>query len=657
MKFQIRKLIVWPKDCSFPPRVVEFETGKLNVITGASRTGKSAIIPIIDYCLASSDCNIPIDTIRDYSSWYGLEIETSLERILICRKVPKGTKVSREFYVNRGTNIIIPNRISEKNENLDGVKNLLNVISSVPYFKLNEGYEAKGFQERLSFRDLMALVFQTQDIVANQNILFYKTHAHEHRERLRNWFPYILGAENLDTLIARQKIIELERRLNRLKREHEKSIVISRKWVANMQGHLNIAKEYGLINEISNNEDKDELISKAKYIVGNVPDYSMSKVKNIEKANKELIETENVYDELSEKIASIQKRLSDISKLKSGFSEYGSSLKKRTQRLSISTWISSMSDVSNECPLCGNNEHINAKNEIQKITESFRKYEEKSKKMTEVPTSFSREEVRLKSQLEDLLDERRSVKDIINIILKEDSKARSDFQKKKEMYLFIGHLKASLETFENLTSNDGMLKEIDNLQKEYDNLMKKLDANTIKKKLDYSRKQIAQKMLKRLQTLDVEKKYRKVSPIFSVSDLNIKVPSDDGNYHFLAEVGSASNWVSFHIAISCAIQEFLIEQDESCVPSFVIFDQPSQVYFPRVLRGEDDENLIEGEEDQNAVKQMFKTISSSIREAKGEWQSIILDHADDTIYGEIEDVHEVEVWRNGNKLIPEEWYS
>ena len=57
-----------------------------------------------------------------------------------------------------------------------------------------------GFQARMGFRDLMAFVFQTQDIVANQNILFYKTHAHEHRERLRNWFPFILGAENLEIL-------------------------------------------------------------------------------------------------------------------------------------------------------------------------------------------------------------------------------------------------------------------------------------------------------------------------------------------------------------------------------------------------------------------------------------------------------------------------
>ncbi|MCR4293549.1 MAG: hypothetical protein NUV76_11815 [Candidatus Kuenenia sp.] len=83
MQFQILKLIVWPKSKEFAPRIVPFEPGKVNVITGASRTGKSAIIPIIDYCLASSDCFIPIDTIRDYSSWYGIVFQTEIEQILI----------------------------------------------------------------------------------------------------------------------------------------------------------------------------------------------------------------------------------------------------------------------------------------------------------------------------------------------------------------------------------------------------------------------------------------------------------------------------------------------------------------------------------------------------------------------------------------------
>jgi hypothetical protein len=51
MNFQIEKIILWPKKTGLPPRVLRFELSKVNVISGDSRTGKSAIIPIIDYCL------------------------------------------------------------------------------------------------------------------------------------------------------------------------------------------------------------------------------------------------------------------------------------------------------------------------------------------------------------------------------------------------------------------------------------------------------------------------------------------------------------------------------------------------------------------------------------------------------------------------------
>jgi DNA repair ATPase RecN len=35
-----------------------FRTGALNILTGASKTGKSAIIDIVDYCTGRSECNV-----------------------------------------------------------------------------------------------------------------------------------------------------------------------------------------------------------------------------------------------------------------------------------------------------------------------------------------------------------------------------------------------------------------------------------------------------------------------------------------------------------------------------------------------------------------------------------------------------------------------
>lgn len=91
MYFQLRKLILWPRH-NGEPRVVEFHPGVVNVISGASKTGKSAVIPIIDYCLASDKCAIPVGVIRENCSWFGVLIDTVEGQKLLARREPGTSK-------------------------------------------------------------------------------------------------------------------------------------------------------------------------------------------------------------------------------------------------------------------------------------------------------------------------------------------------------------------------------------------------------------------------------------------------------------------------------------------------------------------------------------------------------------------------------------
>jgi len=667
MQFQILKLIIWPKDINFLPKVVSFETGKVNVITGASRTGKSAIIPIIDYCLASGDCSIPIDTIRDYTSWYGLIFKTATEEILIGRRVPIGNLVSNDFYLMRGSSIVVPTIIPNGNEKMEGIKHLLNGLSGVPYIGLNTDEENNGFQGRLSFRDLMAFVFQSQDIVANQNVLFYKTHSHEHREKLRNWFPFILGAENIEILNARNRLQEIQKNLNRLKRDFERAKDVSDNWVVNLKGHLKIAQEYGLLEQdLLDDMQPEDLVDNARELLDNLPEYSRTVSQNVIKANTELQELEEIENSLSIEIATAKKRLRDLGALKSGLYDYGNSVKRRRDRLHISQWLLASSIVdSQECPTCGSTSHPNKTHELIKISNAFKKLETESKAVAEVPMSFSREEEKLKASLEHLLERKKALEGRFDLLLARDKEAQEQFQQKKNLFLFLGHLKAHFEYYNKLSDGGDLKEEIDKLEQEYFSLLKIVDANGVRQRIDSATHRISALILSHLQFLDVEAKYKKIAPRFDVKDLNIQVLSSDDHWHYLAQVGSASNWVSFHIALMCALQEFFLNMKNSPVPTFVIFDQPSQVYFPKLRKTKNANDIHEvnyeteakydSDEDVEAVKNMFKTISHSIEASKGLWQVIILDHADDSIYGEIEGIYEVDVWRNGRKLIPAEW--
>ena len=67
MNLTIKEIIVFKKDGE--KRSVPFKDG-LNIITGDSKTGKSALIEIVDYCLFSSRSSIPIGTITKFADLY-----------------------------------------------------------------------------------------------------------------------------------------------------------------------------------------------------------------------------------------------------------------------------------------------------------------------------------------------------------------------------------------------------------------------------------------------------------------------------------------------------------------------------------------------------------------------------------------------------------
>lgn len=85
------------------------------------------------------------------------------------------------------------------------------------------------------------------------------------------------------------------------------------------------------------------------------------------------------------------------------------------------------------------------------------------------------------------------------------------------------------------------------------------------------------------------------------------------------------------------------------------------MYFPqkRIQEGsttEEDSVLIQ-DEDKAAVKKIFATLSKYIEKAKSELQIIVMEHADEDIWGEFDNIKLVERWRGRNKLIPVDWIS
>ena len=129
MKFQILKIILWPRAPGVEPRIVKFELGLVNVISGASKTGKSAIIPLIDYCLGSDRCAIPVETIRDACGWFGVVIDCQEGQKLFARREPGDQKSTSDMFMLEGREVVVPDRIESKNTNSDAVKAKLDELA------------------------------------------------------------------------------------------------------------------------------------------------------------------------------------------------------------------------------------------------------------------------------------------------------------------------------------------------------------------------------------------------------------------------------------------------------------------------------------------------------------------------------------------------
>jgi hypothetical protein len=134
-----------------------------------------------------------------------------------------------------------------------------------------------------------------------------------------------------------------------------------------------------------------------------------------------------------------------------------------------------------------------------------------------------------------------------------------------------------------------------------------------------------------------------------------------GRVDFLWEIGSGSNWLSYHIAITLALHQFFLSLPACPVPSFIVYDQPSQVYFPqRLADRKGAEPIVEPEwrdQDVEAVRKVFVAMSQALAAAAEGFQIIVLDHASKSVWGGVPLVHEVDDWRNGLALIPEEWIN
>lgn len=120
----------------------------------------------------------------------------------------------------------------------------------------------------------------------------------------------------------------------------------------------------------------------------------------------------------------------------------------------------------------------------------------------------------------------------------------------------------------------------------------------------------------------------------------------------LYQIGSAANWIGYHLATHLALHRYFVAQDRP-VPRLVMLDQPTQAYYPS--EASQRSGIPETDSDREAVLATFALLRDVVAELAPELQIIVCDHAnlgDDWFAAAVK-----YNWRDGAKLIPSSWLS
>jgi len=654
MFFQIREVIIWPKNISFKPKRLIFETGKVNIITGNSRTGKSALIPIIDYCLGSGRCSIPVDIIREFSSWFGVLVETTTGLKLFARREPGDQKSTGDMFILEGGNIEIPDIIENKNTNVDAAKLLLDELAGLTMLDFDTDQTNSGFKGRPSFRDLSAFNFQPQNVVANPDVFFFKADTYEHREKLRSIFPYILNVVSPHVLAKQHELAQLSKDLKRKENEFNTINKVSERWLAEIQSKVSEAKEFGLIQRPTDAMTREELLIELQSVV-NESTYEIKVTgESLNASVEEAIKLQQEETSVSNDLSGARRRLFEMSDFQDSTIQYKGALHIQRDRLKISEWLYKKDNTDVNCPICGN-QMDRETSQIEQLYESLKEIEETTKDFSYVPAAFDRELERVKKEIKQLTEKLTGIRIRRDNLEKISEAARKRQLDSLSLARFLGNLEQTLATIGNIGTDSELQLELSILSRRIVQILSEISEEKIEERKGRALARVNLYAGRLLPTLDVQRPNDPVS--LQINDLTIKVSSSNRE-DYLWEIGSGSNHLSYHIAVTLALHQYFLELEHSPVPSFIIYDQPSQAYFPQRLKErENEEDYDLKDEDLQAVRKIFSTIASAVRTAEGKLQVIVFEHAGKEAWGDMPEVALIADWHNGKKLIPAEWQS
>jgi uncharacterized protein DUF3732 len=641
MSFSIKAIVIYGH--SGEQRILPFNTNGLNIITGKSKTGKSAVIDIVDYCLGRGSFNVAEGVIRKKAAWFGLHLTKDNDEVFIARDNPgPGATNGSLVYFQRGKIEQYPSMDDiSKNTTASSLKQFATQFADIIE---NEHRPVTGTRDPLTANISHALFmcFQKQGTIASQDQLFHRMNEDFLPQSMKDTLPYFLGAVDESHFQLLAELDELKKRLRLLESTEAKRLQVLEVSKSRVLRIITDGKRVGLIPP--DYQPVDDSVFEYLTEVGKTPVES-----------PEIIEDfGETIQSLSGEQATIQAKLADLNQdlraarsFLSAQTEFTKEATEQRARLkSIGLYKADTESVSS-CPICESRLKVNQPS-VDAICKSLEKLEKQLVTVHSESPHLQTHIIEIEKEISRATETLKSVQSELGRAVAEDENARVAQSNLVARARFLGRLSNFLEsTMPDESANDSYV-EIDELKKLIAAVQTQLNSDEVSSRIETFLNFIGQKMTEYSEHLDLE--HSGSSLRLDIKKLTVIANTFDGPIP-LQRMGSGENWVGYHVLTHLALHWWLRKRNRP-VPSFLIFDQPTQAYYPPdIIDGGLDQ--IEKDSDRKAVQNLFELMMYACKEIEPEFQLIVLDHAHLNYDWFQESI--VEEWRGENALIPYSW--
>jgi len=639
---------------------VNFKAG-LNVVTGKSSTGKSALIEIFDYCFGSDENTIPKGVITNSATIYYVALAVNEQDMVLARNPDITSKaffrrvetfntieIDRDYF-----NASYFRPLSEFKKHL---RDFFLDIDDVDESLVARAYRGNRKAPTPSIRSFSSFMLQHQNLVANKHALFYRFDEKEKRDQTIEHTKIFLGLVDQKFFHLSQEKERLSTEVRSLERQQETNKRTTESYKQKVGPVL--SQLYALMGFKSKPLAFDKVLRH--------PQSAKDQLDSIIVAEKINYNSDAMTQRYEQLKLTRNKKTVELRKLQRQVSSLNKHLQEEEQFASNVKQFSSPKHVhlsTSVCPFC-HTEKDSLRQSAEKLKQAITKVSGNLAQARPMKAKFESSLVEVQRNIEDvshtLTELNQQITEIENTdeqLAKQKSLYESILMQKAKLFVLLDTL--------NMADDIELEKEIKDLKKQLKKITDALKEYDVQKGLAYASDKVNEYMAEIGTHFEFEASYKPINLKFSFETFDLYHLTPDEEEIYLRSMGSGANWLYCHVTLFLALHRYFAELGGKCaIPSLLFLDQPTQVYFPNFNRdtsesfeeqkGQEARQRTENErpvdEDVKAVENLFSQLSIYCKELElnngFSPQIIVTDHADNLT---LDNGVEFESLVNGNR--------